>query len=159
MAFTFPENLEQRCNAAGFIWRKDDDREEKRDHAPLHLFCVEGSGDWLKIWHKHFLPSRALPSWPARANRIEDGRFSFTVLDGNDSQCQVRNSGATSPQSSWPGCPPWRGGIRWSVEYQIEDHYLKIVSTSSNWKSGRTRSHIWKSVTLPCMTKDDPAVR
>ena len=33
--------------------------------APLHLFCVEGSGDWLKIWHKHFLPTRALPSWPA----------------------------------------------------------------------------------------------
>ena len=73
---------------------------KKRETALLHLFCVEGSGDWLKIWHKHFLPSRALPSWPAGPNRIEDGRFSFTIWDGNDSQCQVRNSGATSPQSS-----------------------------------------------------------
>ena len=37
MAFTFPENLEQRCNAAGFIWRKDDDSEEKRKE--LRYIC------------------------------------------------------------------------------------------------------------------------
>ena len=66
MAFTFPENLEQRCNAAGFIWRKDDDREEKRDRAITFVLCG-------RIWRlvedlAQTLPSKSSSSLLACSN-------------------------------------------------------------------------------------------
>ena len=52
---------------------------------------------------------------------------------------------------SWPGCPRGTLHSQWSLKSESWKSVKFFSKTFSSCSSGRTSSHIWKSVTLPCV--------
>ena len=155
---TFPENLEQRWSASGFIWRHDCD-------ARLTCIFTITFVRWGRIWRlvvdlAQTFASKSISSVLAciHSGLLVNCLAPRSSKENGDSRCRGMSWGANYLPASWPGSPPWTGGSWWSAE-EDQDNRVIFSDTCFSCDSGKTLSHIWKSVTRPWMTKDEPEVR
>ena len=101
------------------------------------------------------------------SKKIKPGELWLTVPK-DELRCQVSPSQLTRfPSLNRRQLVIWKRGSGgypsdicwWSAKEDQGEIQVIFASTCFSCESGKTLSHIWKSVTRPWMTKDDPEVR